>query len=308
MPCCGPFSRRLTLPLTCLTFGLFAFVVNALLFWLVGAVRAGLPRRGLAAPLFGSVVMGLVGGLLNNVLVSKRERERTLMQLVVITGMSGAGKATAAKVFEDMAYTVVDNLPPILLPELVEKCLAAGEQPPGERLAVVIDARSGSFLVGLEPALTLVRQAGVRPTVLFLDASDGVLVQRFKETRRKHPLFEDHGGILGSVRAERALLEDIKEGADKVVDTSDMDAPELRNLLLSEFAPAPDKNQGLIVTVNSFGFKYGLPLDADLVFDVRFLVNPHYVDDLRPYDGRNQIIEEYRDARPGQRPVFGEAV
>jgi len=215
------------------------------------------------------------------------------MQLVVITGMSGAGKASAAKVFEDMAYTVVDNLPPILLPELVEKCQAAGAQPPGERLAVVIDARSGSFLVGLEPALALARQAGVRPVVLFLDASDGVLIQRFKETRRKHPLFEDQGGILGSIRAERALLEDIKEGSDKVVDTSDMGAHELRSLLLSEFAPAQDKNQGLIVTVNSFGFKYGLPLDADLVFDVRFLVNPHYVDDLRPYDGRNQIIEEY---------------
>jgi len=215
------------------------------------------------------------------------------MQLVIITGMSGAGKATAAKVFEDMAYTVVDNLPPVLLPELVEKCLGAGEQPPGERLAVVLDARSGSFFLGLEPALTLVRQAGVRPILLFLDASNGVLVQRFKETRRKHPLFKDQGGILGSIQAERALLEDIKEGADKVVDTGDMDAHELRNLLLSEFSLARDKNQGLIVTVNSFGFKYGLPLDADLVFDVRFLVNPHYVDDLRPYDGRNQLVEEY---------------
>ena len=215
------------------------------------------------------------------------------MQLVIITGMSGAGKATAAKVFEDMAYTVVDNLPPVLLPELVQKCLGAGAQPPGERLAVVIDARSGSFLMGLEPSLALVRQAGVRPTLLFLDASDGVLVQRFKETRRKHPLFEDQGGILGSIQAERALLEDIKESADKVVDTGDMDAHALRNLLLSEFSPAADKNQGLIVTVNSFGFKYGLPLDADLVFDVRFLVNPHYVDDLRPYDGRNQLVEEY---------------
>ena len=104
------------------------------------------------------------------------------MQLVVITGMSGAGKASAAKVFEDMAYTVVDNLPPILLPELVEKCEGVGKQPPGERLAVVIDARSGSFLMGLEPALALVHKAGVRPVVLFLDASDGVLIQRFKET------------------------------------------------------------------------------------------------------------------------------
>jgi len=215
------------------------------------------------------------------------------MQLVVITGMSGAGKASAAKVFEDMAYTVTDNLPPILLPELVEKCQVVGDQPPGQRLAVVIDARSGAFLMGLEPALTLVREAGVKPTVLFLDASDTVLVQRFKETRRRHPLFEAHSGILGSIVAERALLEDIKESADKVIDTGDMSVSELRSLLLTEFSPAPDKNQGLVVTINSFGFKYGLPLDADLVFDVRFLVNPHYVDDLRPYDGRNQIIEEF---------------
>ena len=215
------------------------------------------------------------------------------MQLVVITGMSGAGKASAAKVFEDMAYTVTDNLLPILLPELVEKCQVVGDQPPGQRLAVVIDARSGAFLMGLEPALTLVREAGVKPTVLFLDASDTVLVQRFKETRRRHPLFEAHSGILGSIVAERALLEDIKESADKVIDTGDMSVSELRSLLLTEFSPAPDKNQGLVVTINSFGFKYGLPLDADLVFDVRFLVNPHYVDDLRPYDGRNQIIEEF---------------
>ncbi len=218
------------------------------------------------------------------------------MQLVVITGMSGAGKASAAKVFEDMGYVVTDNLPPVLLPDLV-----ANGQADGGRLAVVIDARSGALLAGLEASLGQVREAGVRPIMLFLDASDAVLVQRFKETRRKHPLFEDQGGILGSIQAERDLLENLKEAADKVVDTSDMDALGLRNLLLSEFALGQDKSQGLIVTVNSFGFKYGLPLDADLVFDVRFLINPHYVDDLRPYDGRNQLVEEYvmRDPHSG---------
>ena len=212
------------------------------------------------------------------------------MQLVVITGMSGAGKASAAKVFEDLGYTVVDNLPPGLLTDLVT-------QPPAERLAVVIDARSGAFLAGLDAALAAVREEGVRPTTLFLDASDAVLVQRFKETRRRHPLFDGHGSILGSVQAERAQLENIKEDADKVVDTSDMDVHGLRNLLLTEFSADAD-TQGLIVTINSFGFKYGLPLDADLVFDVRFLVNPHYVDDLRPYDGRNQLVEEYVMADP----------
>ena len=215
------------------------------------------------------------------------------MQLVVITGMSGAGKASAAKVFEDMAFLVVDNLPPPLLPELVTLGVGAGNQPPAQRLAVVADARAGAFFAGLTPALALVRAAGVRPVILFLDASDAVLIQRFKETRRKHPLYDEHGGILGSLRGERALLEGIKEGADKVIDTSEMTAPDLRNQLLADFSAAPDKNAGLAITVVSFGFKFGLPLDADLVFDVRFLVNPHYVDALRPLDGRNQLVEEY---------------
>ena len=120
-----------------------------------------------------------------------------------------------------------------------------------------------------------------------------MLIQRFKETRRKHPLYDAHGGILGSLRAERALLEGIKEGADKVIDTSELTAHDLRNQLVADFSGAPDKNQGLAITVTSFGFKFGLPLDADLVFDVRFLVNPHYVDELRPLDGRNQLVEEY---------------
>ncbi len=215
------------------------------------------------------------------------------MQLVILTGMSGAGKALAAKTFEDLAFTVVDNLPPILLPELVEKCLGAGDQPPANRLAVVVDARSGTFFAGLDPALKIVRERGVKPTLLFLDATDAVLVQRFKETRRKHPLFDEHGGILGSIRAERALLENVKESSDKVIDTTDLVPPQLRGLLVADFALEPDKNQGLTVTVTSFGFKYGLPLDADLVFDVRFLLNPHYVDELRPYDGRDPRVEEY---------------
>ena len=223
------------------------------------------------------------------------------MDLVIITGMSGAGKASAAKIFEDMSYTVVDNLPPILLPELVEKCVGAGNQPPGNRLAVVVDARAGAFFAGWEPALDLVHKLGVKPTVLFLDASDAVLLQRFKETRRKHPLFDETTGILGSLRAERSMLEILKENADKVIDTSELDAHALRTLLLADFSPSQDKKQALTITVSSFGFKYGLPMDADLVFDVRFLINPHYVDELRPYDGRNALVEEYvmRDADSG---------
>ena len=207
--------------------------------------------------------------------------------------MSGAGKATAAKAFEDMAYTVVDNLPPVLLPELVDKCLAAGDQAPANCLAVVADLRSGACFAGLEPALDIVRGRGVRPTILFLDASDPDLVQRFKETRRLHPRFDEEVGIPGSVRAERETLESIREEADKVVDTTALDAAGLRAHLMTEFSPDTDRRQSLSITVASFGFKHGMPLDADLVFDVRFLINPHYVDALRPYDGRDTQVEQY---------------
>ncbi len=209
------------------------------------------------------------------------------MQFVIITGISGAGKALAAKTFEDMAYTVVDNLPPTLLPELVAQSLEA------TRLVAVVDARAGAAFAGLAPALKTIRERGVKPTVLFLDATDEVLVQRFKETRRKHPLFDEQGGILDSIARERDLLGSVKESADRVIDTSDLSANGLRGMLLAEFALEPDKNQGLTITVTSFGFKYGLPLDADLVFDVRFLVNPYYVDDLRPFDGRDARVEKY---------------
>ncbi len=214
------------------------------------------------------------------------------MQLVMITGVSGAGKASAAKIFEDLGYTVVDNLPPVLLPELVEKCIAVGDQPPAQRLAVVVDTRSGAFFAGLDPALEMVRAQGVQPVLLFFDAADAVLAQRFTETRRRHPLFKAEG-ILDSIRNERDLLEGIKEIADKVIDTSDLDLRQLRTLLAGYFSQDHDLNQGLTITIVSFGFKYGLPLDADLVFDVRFLINPHYVPSLQPLDGRDAQVEAY---------------
>jgi len=213
------------------------------------------------------------------------------MKLIVISGMSGAGKAVAARTFEDMGYTVVDNLPPILLPDYVDKVREIC-RPPEDRLAAVVDSRAGIFFAGWGPAFDILRARDVRPILLFFDATDAVLVQRFKETRRKHPLFDSHGGILGSIQAERSLLEGMREAADKVVDTSDLDVNALRTLLTEEFATASDPT-GLTITVASFGFKHGLPLDADLVFDVRFLVNPHYVPKLRALDGRDKRIEEY---------------
>jgi len=229
-------------------------------------------------------------------------RLERVVSLILITGASGAGKATAVRVFEDLAYTVVDNLPPALLPDLVRGYIGAID---GEtiRLAVVIDARSGSLFDEWPSAIQAVKDSGISPVILFLDASDAVLVQRFKETRRRHPLFDEHVGILGTVQAERLRLEGLKECADKVIDTSEMDAHDLRNTLLTTFRTDDDPNQGLNITVVSFGFKFGLPLDADLVFDVRFLNNPHYVDELRSYDGRNQLVEEYV-MRDKDSPIF----
>jgi len=226
------------------------------------------------------------------------------MKLIIISGMSGSGKAVAAKAFEDMGFTVVDNMLPVLLPELVDKCLDIGDQPPADRLAVVVDTRSGPFFSGWEPAFNLILSRGVRPTVLFLDSSDPVLVQRFKETRRKHPFYDEHGGILGSLRAERAVLENLRENADIVIDTSAMDVHTLRSQLTAEFGQTDDNRPPLTITVASFGFKHGLPLDADLVFDVRFLINPHYIDSLRPYDGRNKEVDKYVMSDPDSLPYL----
>lgn len=214
-------------------------------------------------------------------------------QLVVLTGMSGAGKQLAAKYFEDMGWGVVDNLPPRLLPEL------AGEQT--NRLCVVCDVRAGKALNDLMPALAVLRARDVACTLLFLEASDESLVQRFKETRRTHPLFDACKGVMPAIQNERAVLGSLKECADKILDTTGLAPADLRAQLLTLWGQPEPRRHPLWVTVQSFGFKYGSPLDADLVFDVRFLRNPHYVDALRPFDGRNEEVERFvlADERTG---------
>lgn len=209
--------------------------------------------------------------------------------LVVLTGVSGAGKQLAATYFEDMGWRVVDNLPPRLLPDLV----FAGARDERAGLCVVCDVRAGSELAGLLPALATISEQAVAPTLLFLEASDEALVQRFKETRRTHPLFLESRGILPALHAERALLGPLKERADKVIDTTELSPTDLRATLLELFGGSEQRQHPLTVTVSSFGFKHGVPLDADLVFDVRFLRNPHYVDELRPFDGRDADVERY---------------
>ena len=206
-------------------------------------------------------------------------------QLVVLTGMSGSGKQLAAKFFEDMGWRVIDNLPPRLLPGLV-----ASESDP---LCVVCDVRAGSGINDLLPAVADVRAAEVPVTLLFLETTDEMLVQRFKETRRTHPLFLSCKGMFPAIQAERALLRPIKTAADKILDTTGLATADLRAELLDLWGDTEQRQQPLIVTVCSFGFKHGLPLDADIVFDVRFLRNPHYVDALRAFDGRHEAVENF---------------
>jgi UPF0042 nucleotide-binding protein len=221
------------------------------------------------------------------------------VRFLIITGISGSGKSLALRAFEDLGYYCVDNLPPGLLPQLAELRNGTAQM---ERIACVVDARAGEQLSRLLPAIEALEALGARPEVIFLEASDFALVNRFKETRRKHPLLLSAGGILPSVKAERALLADLKGRADKVIDTTEHTPRSLALLLGELFGEQPQA--GLTVTVLSFGFKHGLPLDADLVFDVRFLANPHYVRELRWHDGRNAEVQQYVRSDPLTAPFL----
>lgn len=212
------------------------------------------------------------------------------MQIVIVTGTSGSGKTLAIRAFEDMGYFCVDNIPPSLLPSLGELCRKSSD---GERnIAAVVDVRSGPLFDELKPSFEKLTKLYDRVRILFLDASDEVLIQRFKETRRKHPLFDTCHGIINSIAAEREKLKDLKEIADKIIDTSNLEPGKLKHEIISYFGTEA-ASAGMVVTVTSFGFKYGIPLDADIVFDVRFLANPYYDQELRPYDGRDQQVQEF---------------
>jgi RNase adapter protein RapZ len=221
------------------------------------------------------------------------------VRFVIITGISGSGKSQALRIFEDLGYYCVDNLPPALLPELAD--LGDGRMP---SVACVVDVRAGAGLEALEPALDALAQRKVNTTILFLEASDPVLVNRFKETRRKHPLLLEAGGILPSIQRERQILTDLKDRAHKVIDTSDHTPRSLAQLLTEMFAEQAGPQAGLVITVVSFGFKHGLPLDADLVFDVRFLANPHYVRELRWQDGQQTAVMEFIKQDPLTEPFL----
>lgn len=224
------------------------------------------------------------------------------MRIVVVTGPSGAGKTFALHSFEDGGFYTVDNLPPRLLPGLIAFCQEAGH----EEVAVVIDTRSGEAFGELPDTLRYLESERVQVELLFLDANDATLVQRFKETRRPHPLFrslpgcEVKIGILEAIQQERAMLEPARTLADSLIDTSNMTATQLRATLHTTYTPG--RRPGMLITVISFGFKHGIPIDADLVFDVRFLRNPHYISELRPLTGRDQPVSAYVHADPLTHP------
>ncbi len=211
-------------------------------------------------------------------------------QIVVITGMSGSGKSTAIRALEDSGYFCIDNLPAPLLPKVSE--LSAPEQ---TKLAFVIDVREGRFLADAPRVLDEARRAGHRVEVLFLDSSDDSLIRRYSETRRRHPL-SGRGGVAEGIARERALLKELREHAQHLLDTSTMTVHELKRQVLDRFGG--EVSGRLAVTVMSFGYRYGVPSQADLVFDVRFLPNPFFVPELKALTGRDPKVASYVLDRP----------
>lgn len=211
------------------------------------------------------------------------------LRLVIVTGLSGAGKTQAIKHLEDLGFFCVDNLPPALVGKMAE--LVGESTGKVARVALGIDLRGGDFFAHTLDALAELERAGVPYQILFLEASDESLVRRFKETRRRHPLAPE-GRVLEGIRAERERLEAIRGRATYILDTSDLAPQDLRKAITELFA-GEDRGKQLFVTVVSFGFKNGLPLDADLVFDVRFLPNPNYVASLRHLSGADPAVRDY---------------
>jgi RNase adapter protein RapZ len=216
-----------------------------------------------------------------------------LPDLAIITGMSGAGRSTAANVLEDLGWFVVDNLPPALLPTLAE--LGGRSRGDVARMAAVVDVRSRAFFADLTDALAQLAADGSNPRIIFLEASDDALVRRHEAVRRPHPLQGD-GRLVDGIAREREMLRDLRAEADIVLDTTDLNVHELGSKVLSAFE---QDVAGLQATVMSFGFKYGLPVDADLVADARFLPNPYWVPELRPLSGRDDAVRDYVLAQVG---------
>ncbi|MEV5576561.1 RNase adapter RapZ [Spirillospora sp. NPDC052269] len=221
--------------------------------------------------------------------------ETHIPDIVIVTGMSGAGRSTAAKSLEDLDWFVVDNLPPGLLATMAD--LGGRVKDAVPRIAVVVDVRSRAFTADLHSSIAELEARGVHPRVVFLEAADEDLVRRFESVRRPHPLQGD-GRLVDGIARERELVREVRAEADLVLDTSGLNVHELRNKIIGFFGDG-SRDSRLRATVVSFGYKYGLPVDADLVVDCRFLPNPHWVPELRPKTGRDADVRDYVLAQPG---------
>jgi UPF0042 nucleotide-binding protein len=209
--------------------------------------------------------------------------------VVILSGLSGGGKTAAAKLFEDLGYAVVDNLPGELLPELAE--LVSSDRVRFARVAIVVDVRAGDPAIALAAMRGALEGRGIRPRVVFLEARDDVLIRRFSETRHRHPL-EDDQGIASSIAEERLILDPVRADSDIVVDTSDLSLRQLRERLFAQLATDVRPDQ-LAIQFISFGYKFGVPLESDLLFDVRFMQNPYYLAELRPLSGLTDEVRAF---------------
>lgn len=216
-----------------------------------------------------------------------------MFSVVIVTGLSGSGMSSAGKAFEDLGYFLVDNLPPELIPTFVE--LLEHSKQGVSRAALVVDIRSGEFLDRFPEIYEDLKQRGVQVRVVFLEADDSTLQRRYSETRRPHPIALP--GVLGALGRERQQLAPIRELADDIIDTTDLTIHDLRQTIRDRFRP-PDSGSRMSVTLESFGFKRGTPRDLDLLFDVRFLPNPHFVPELRVLTGRDDAIAAFLEAAP----------
>jgi len=216
------------------------------------------------------------------------------LDVTIITGMSGAGRSSAADVLEDLGFFVIDNLPPALISKVVE--LAQGREEP-QRFVLGVDVRAGAFMEDLEGALVELRAQGVVTRVVFFDASDDTLVRRFEETRRRHPVIGSEG-VADGIAREREALGVLKGQADLVVDTTNTNVHELRERLHELFGAGAPTEGALQTSIVSFGYKHGIPVDVDLLFDCRFLPNPHWIDELRALPGTEAAVRDYVLGRP----------
>lgn len=212
------------------------------------------------------------------------------MRFVIVTGLSGAGKTQAIRNLEDLGFFCVDNLPTTLIPKFAEACFQTDGHI--DKVALVIDIRAGKFFDALFESLNYLKKQEYKYEILYLDASDEVLIKRFKEARRKHPLAPD-GRVLKGIALERNKLSEVRDRADNIIDTTKLTTWELRERVTSIYGEEGQSEVELMITVLSFGFKYGIPVDSDLVFDVRFLPNPFYIPELKQFSGNDEPVRDY---------------